>query len=281
MSTTADDLFGGDYSQDRIVARATWPATMQWHGGQARGSREDFETLGGFFLPDDGIRGLGLDPEAAPVGVARETLKFGANRESGWGFALAHLAILQTAFGWEDRETRERFPRDEYRRRRQSGAGGEERLRGRLYALTVVRELADHGAAEPVLVTLRGTYSRALETLVRERLGALAATATKLRQRSGRQGAVPREAFWLPVLPAPLAYVGSGSQTSEVALPTTTLPETVPGDDRAFVDLARPLLVPREYTRAGGRFDEIWAQYRPLWEELAAFSGAPGDEGAA
>ncbi|MEI2701829.1 MAG: hypothetical protein V9E83_05430 [Baekduia sp.] len=132
------------------------------------------------------------------------------------------------------------------------------------------------GVADPVLVTLRGTYSRALDTLIRDRLGAMAANATKLRQRRGLSGAVPREAFWLPVVPASPARVGSGVNTSEVALPTSPLPEALPSDDDAFRSLVRPLLVPAEYTRPDGHFDALCAEYRPLWESLAAFAGATG-----
>ncbi len=272
---SGDDLFGGDYSRERAIARTAWPATLQWHGGNPRGSRDDFDTRGGFFLPEDGIRNLGLDPQVPPDGATCETLRFGDKREAGWGFARAHLAILRLALGWEDRETRQRFPQREYRRRKEFDPASLDRLRGRLYVLTVVRELADIGATEPVLVTLRGTYSRALDGLVRERLGALAAQATKLRQRAGREGEVPHEAFWLPVLAAPLARVGAGANTSEVALPATTLPSQLPTDDAGFLALVRPLLVPPGHTTPGGEFDRIWERYRALWAEVAAFAAEP------
>lgn len=271
---SADDLFGGEYSQARATSRATWPATLQWHGGNSRSARDNFESRGGFFLPEEGIRALGLDPALPPTGAACEALKFETKREQGWGFASIQLAILQTAFGWEDRDTRQRFPRDEYRRRREAQDGGEARLRGRLYVMAVARELADLGATEPVLVTLRGTYSRALDGLIRDRLGALAATATKLRQRRGLAGVVPREAFWLPVTPGAPARVGSGANTSEVALPASPVPDVLPPDDEAFRALVRPWLTPSDCTRPGGRFDAMCAEYRPLWEALASFAGA-------
>lgn len=273
---SGDDLFGGDYSQARATSRASWPATLQWHGGNSRSARDDFESRGGFFLPEEGIRNLGLDPAYPPESAALETLKFETKRESGWGFAHIHLAVLQTAFGWEDRDTRQRFPRDEYRRRRETKDGSEAKLRGRLYVMAVVRELDELGATDPVLATLRGTYSRALDILIRDRLGALATNATKLRQRRGLDGAVPREAFWLPVRPDAPARVGSGANTSEVALPTSPLPEALPADDEAFRALVRPLLTPGEFVRPGGRFDALCAEYRPLWETLAAFADAQG-----
>jgi len=271
---SGDDLFGGEYSQARATGRATWPATLQWHGGNSRSARDDFESRGGFFLPEEGIRNLGLDPHEPPVGAAHEALKFETKREQGWGFSTIHLAVLQTAFGWEDRDTRQRFTRDEYRRRRESQDGSEAKLRGRLYVMAVARELADLGATEPVLVTLRGTYSRALDVLIRDRLGAIAAHATKLRQRRGLAGAVPREAFWLPVTPGAPARVGSGANTSEVALPSSDLPETLPTDDDAFRALVVPLLVGGDAARPGGHFDALCAEYRPLWEGLAAFAGS-------
>jgi len=132
-----------------------------------------------------------------------------------------------------------------------------------------------------VLVTLRGTYSRALDLLIRDRLGAIAANATKLRQRRGLEGVVPREAFWLPVTPDAPARVGSGANTSEVALPASPLPDAPPTDDALFRALVNPLLVPGEYTRSGGRFDSLCAEYRPLWETLASFAGLPGGQEAA
>jgi len=278
---SGDDLFGGEYSQARATGRASWPATLQWHGGNSRSARDDFESRGGFFLPEEGIRNLGLDPHEPPTGAAYEALKFETKREQGWGFSTIHLAVLQTAFGWEDRDTRQRFTRDEYRRRRESQDGSEAKLRGRLYVMAVARELADLGAADPVLVTLRGTYSRALDMLIRDRLGAIAANATKLRQRRGLEGSVPREAFWLPITPDAPARVGSGANTSEVALPASPLPEAPPADDTSFRALVRPLLVPSDYTRPGGRFDSLCAEYRPLWETLASFAGAPGGQEAA
>jgi hypothetical protein len=273
---TSDEMFGGEYSQARATGRAAWPATLQWHGGNSRSARDDFESRGGFFLPEEGIRTLGLDPASPPEGATLEALKFETKRESGWGFARIHFAVLQTAFGWEDRDTRQRFPREEYRRRRETQDGSEAKLRGRLYVMAVARELDALGVSDPVLVTLRGTYSRALDGLIRDRLGAVAATATKLRQRRGLDGAVPREAFWLPVVPASPARVGSGANTSEVALPTSPLPEALPPDDDAFRALVRPLLVPTEYARPGGHFDTLCAEYRPLWESLAAFAGSAG-----
>jgi hypothetical protein len=276
--STIDEMFGGDYSQARATSRASWPATLQWHGGNSRSARDDFESRGGFFLPEEGIRNLGLDPADPPAGATLDTLKFETKRESGWGFAQIHFAILQTAFGWEDRDTRQRFARDEYRRRRETQDGSEAKLRGRLYVMAVARELDESGVSDPVLVTLRGTYSRALDTLIRDRLGAIASTATKLRQRRGLEGAVPREAFWLPVAPDAPARVGSGANTSEVALPTSPLPEVLPSDDTAFRSLVRPLLVPPDYVRAGGRFDLLCAEYRPLWESLASFASAPGGQ---
>lgn len=274
----SDEMFGGDYSQARATGRASWPATLQWHGGNSRSARDDFESRGGFFLPEEGIRNLGLDPADPPAGATLETLKFETKRESGWGFARIHFAVLQTAFGWEDRDTRQRFGRDEYRRRREVQDGSEAKLRGRLYVMAVARELDELRVADPALVTLRGTYSRALDTLIRDRLGAMASNATKLRQRRGLSGAVPREAFWLPVVPASPARVGSGVNTSEVSLPTSPLPEALPSDDDAFRSLVRPLLVPAEYTRPDGHFDSLCAEYRPLWESLAAFAAAPGGQ---
>lgn len=194
----------------------------------------------------------------------------------GWGFALAHLAVLRVALGWEDRETRRRFPLGEYRRRKEADPASLDRLRGRLYALAVVRELAEAGAIAPALVTARGTYSRALDGLIRDRLGALATHATKIRGRAGREGEVPPEAFWLPIVPAAPTRVGSGANTSEVALPATTLPAQLPPDDAGFLALARPLLVPPGHTAPGGEFDRLWARYRPLWSEVAAFAAEPG-----
>jgi len=87
-------------------------------------------------------------------------------------------------------------------------------------------------------------------------------------------GAVPREAFWLPVTPGAPARVGSGANTSEVALPSSSLPETLPTDDDAFRALVRPLLVPGDSARPGGHFDALCAEYRPLWDGLAAFAGS-------
>lgn len=277
-----DDIFGGDFSQARVEQRETWPAKLQWHGGIARAPGDSFPVRGGFFLPESGIYGLGLDLDTPPEGATATTMQFAGKSEPGWGFSRIDLAILAEAFFWEDRQDgRQRFPRDEYRLRQQRGAGEERELRGRIYLLGVVGQLRDLGAAEPVLLTLRGAASRQFATLLRERLAPIVDTATRLRQGKGHSGPVPREAFWFPLVAGAMTRVGGeeGKQ-SEMALPATTLPEKrdLPAGGEAFVEFARPLLVPAEARRAGGEFDHLWERYRALWEKFNVIGGGQPEE---
>lgn len=282
MGSSGDDIFGGDFSQARVEGRETWPAKLQWHGGISRAPGDSFPVRGGFFLPEAGIYGLGLDPEVTPSGATATTMQFAGKSEPGWGFSRIDVAILAEAFFWEDRQDgRQRFPRDEYRLRQQRGLGEERDLRGRIYLLGVVRQLRDLGAVEPVLLTLRGAASRQFATLLRERLAPIVDTATRLRQGRGHSGPVPREAFWLPIVAGAMTRVGGeeGKQ-SEMALPDTTLPEKrdLPAGGEAFVEFARPLLVPAEARRAGGEFDQLWERYRDLWEKFNVVGGGQPEE---
>ncbi len=280
-----DDIFGGDFSQARTAQRENWPAKLQWHGGISRAPGDSFPVKGGFFLPETGIYTLGLDLDCPPADATATTLQFAGKSEPGWGFSRIDLAILADVFFWEDRQDgRQRYHRDEYRLRQQRGAGEERELRGRLYVLGVIRQLADLGITEPALLTLRGAASRAFAALVREHLTPIVDIATRMRQQRGHSGPVPREAFWMPVVAGPMTRVGGeeGKQ-SEMALPLTTLPEkrTLPAGGAAFVELARPLLVPATARQSGGDFDQIWERYRALWEKFTTVGGVSTDEGVA
>ncbi len=282
VETHDDDLFGGDFSQARAEQREAWPAKLQWHGGISRAPGDSFAVRGGFFLPEAGIFGLGLDPAGPPEGAAATTMRFADKIEPGWGFARIDLAILAETFFWEHREDgRQRFHRDEYRLRQQQGTGAERELRGRVYVLAVARQLLELGATEPVLLTMRGAASRQFASLLRERLAPIVDTATRMRNQRGHTGPVPREAFWLPLTAGPMTRVGGeeGKQ-SEMALPATTLPEKkdLPGGGKAFVDFARPLMVPAEARQAGGQFDQIWERYQPLWDRFNVFGSTAPDE---
>ena len=282
MAEIYDDIFGGEFSQARAEQREAWPAKLQWHGGISRAPGDSFPVRGGFFLPEAGIFGLGLDPEQPPHDASLTSLQFAGKTENGWGFQQIDLAILAETFFWEHRQDgRQRFHRNEYRLRQQRGAGEERELRGRIYILGVARQLFELGATEPVLLTVRGAASRQFASLLRERLAPIVDTATRMRNQRGHSGPVPREAFWFPVTPGPMTRVGGeeGKQ-SEMVLPSTTLPEKqeFPSGGKAFVDFARPLMVPPGAREAGGHFDQVWERYQPLWDKFNVIGDAQADE---
>jgi len=282
MAENYDDIFGGEFSQARAEQREAWPAKLQWHGGISRAPGDSFPVSGGFFLPETGIFGLGRDPAQPPLDATLTSLQFAGKTETGWGFQRIDLAILAETFFWEHRQDgRQRFHRNEYRIRQQRGAGEERELRGRIYILAVARQLFELGATEPVLLTVRGAASRQFATLLRERLAPIVDTATRMRNQRGHSGPVPREAFWFPVTPGPMTRVGGeeGKQ-SEMVLPDTTLPDKqeLPSGGKAFVDFARPLMVPAEAREAGGHFDQVWERYQPLWDKFNVFGDTQADE---
>lgn len=271
----AADPFGGEFSQERVTpAAGSWPV-LQWHGGLASlvGDGNSMKINGGFFIEDDRISDLGLDPNRPAAGFERVALRLGGKQIPGWGATLLHLAFIFTDFCWEDRETGKlRFAPTEYERRKQQAPGSERELRGRTRALIAVRELMDEGVLEPLVLSVRGSYSAALNAILRD-TKRMADEATKLRRRAGHDGAIPREAFWLPVYSGAMEDVGEGSNTSRVALPKADIP----------FELGRDFLVQHlvedSYRRPNGIFDQ-WAQtHAAAWQEKTAIG--EGGEGYA
>lgn len=273
----AADPFASDFSQARVTqANGGWPV-LQWHGGLAHlvGDGDSIKINGGFFIEADRILELGLDPDNAPAAFEKVSLRLGGKAIPGWGASELHLAFLFTDFSWEDRETgRLRFSPTEYERRKTQAPGTERELRGRTRALVAVRELMDEGVVEPLILSMRGTYSAALNGILRD-LKRMADEATRLRRRAGQDGLIPREAFWVNIYAGPMVDVGEGNNTSRVALPRADIPADV---NRNFLVSA---LVADEHRRPGGTFDQ-WADlHKATWEEkIATFGGdQPSDNG--
>lgn len=262
--TTADP-FASDFSQARVEpATASWPI-LQWHGGLANlaGLNKNAGVLaeGGFFIEDERIADLGLDPTDPLPDFELLTLRLGGRPIAGWGAAQLHLAFIFSDFNWEDRESgRLRFAPTEYERRKRVAPGTERELRGRTRCLVGVRELLDHGVTEPVLLSVRGSYSAALNAILRD-VRRMADEATRLRRRTGHEGSVPREAFWVPVYRGVMEVVGEGTNTSRVALPKADIP----------LELTRDFLinclVEERHRRTGGTFDQWAEMYGQAWEE--------------
>lgn len=257
------DPFGGDFSQQRVVQSSTgWPV-IQWHGGLASlvGDSDSMKVMGGFFMEDDRITDLGLDPNRPVPGFDKVALRLGGKQIHGWGASQLNIAFLFTNFTWEDRETgRNRFAPEEYDRRKKLMQGTERELRGRTRALVGIRELMDQGVVEPVLLSMRGTYSASLNAILRD-VRRMSDEATRLRRRAGHEGSIPREAFWVPVSAGSMEDVGEGTATSRVSRPTSDIPLAITRD---FLVQS---LVEMEHRRTNGTFD-MWAdQYAEQWEE--------------
>ncbi|MGH2544299.1 MAG: hypothetical protein ACRDIB_16010 [Ardenticatenaceae bacterium] len=269
----APDPFAGDFSQERPTTTGTYWPTLQWHGGLANlvGEGDSVKFNGGFFIEDDRIADLGLEPDRPAPGFERLTLRLGGKQIPGWGAAQLHIAFLFTDFCWEDRETgRLRFPAVEYERRKLQAPGTERELRGRTRALIGVRELVDEGVLEPLVLSVRGTYSAAINGILRD-ANRMAVEATKLRRRAGHEGAIPREAFWMPIYRGKMEDVGEGANTSRVALPKADIP----------ANLTREILiehlVEEMHRRSGGTFDQWAESYAAAWEEKMTRADEPAD----
>jgi hypothetical protein len=266
------DPFAGEFSQARATNNDTpsWPI-VQWHGGLAAlvGDVDSMKATGGFFIEDERIAQLGLHPDEPAPGFERVTLKLGGNMVAGWGAGVLHISFLFTDFCWEEKEggrVKARFPHGEYERRKQQEPGAERNLRGRTRCLVGIQELLDFGVAEPVLLTMRGTYSRSLNKIIQQ-ANAMSREATKLRRQAGHDGAIPREAFWVPVEAGAMKEEGQGTQKSTVASPSCPLPETL---DRKGLAAC---LVHEDYRKAGGMFD-YWAQmYEDDWQRMVGDMG--------
>jgi hypothetical protein len=261
---TAADPFGGNFSQARITPPATRLPTMQWHGGNAAlvGDIESVKATGGFFIEDERLVDLGLVPNAPPATFERLALRLGGKAIPGWGAAVLHLAAVLDDFCWEDRATGETFQHTEYQRRKTHAPGTEKALRGRTRVLAGIKELLDEGVTEPVVISVRGIASAALNAILQD-AKRMADEATKLRRRAGHEGAVPREAFYVPVFAGDMREVGK-TETSTLSLPETNVPEML---DREYLVGA---LVPEEYRRPGGLFDEWVTLHGEAWEKRAA-----------
>lgn len=269
--TPTHDPFAGDFSQTRTTpAAGGWPV-LQWHGGLATlvGDGDSMKINGGFFIEADRILELGLDPDSPPPAFERVALRLGGKMIAGWGASQLNLAFIFTDFAWEDRETGKfRFSSTEYERRKQQNPGSERELRGRTRALVAVRELLDEGVTEPLLFSVRGTYSASVNGILRD-LKRMADEATRLRRRAGHDGAISREAFWVLLYAGVMTDVGEGNNTSRVSLPRADVP----------TDLSREFLVSslveEGHRRIGGTFDQ-WAEFhQAAWDEKIA---TPGNE---
>ncbi len=267
----ANDPFAGDFSQTRTLpSGGSWPV-LQWHGGLATlvGDGDSMKINGGFFIEADRVLELGLDPDSPPPAFERVALRLGGKLIPRWGATQLELAFIFTDFSWEDRETgRLRFAAGEYERRKQTNPGTERELRGRTRALVAVRELLEEGVTEPLILSIRGTYSASMNGILRD-LKRMSDEATRLRRRAGNDGAIPREAFWVTVYAGAMTDVGEGSNTSRVSLPRADVP----------ADLTRDFLVrslvEETHRRADGTFDQ-WADFhKDAWEEQIA---TPGNE---
>lgn len=270
----AADPFAGEFSQARVTAAGgSWPV-IQWHGGLANlvGDGESVKINGGFFIEDERVVELGFEPDRPVPGFERTTLRLGGKPISGWGSPELNLAFIFSDFTWEDRETgRQRFPSTEYERRKNLAPGTERELRGRTRCMVAVRELLAEGALEPLLLSVRGSYSAAMNAILRD-AKRLADEATRLRRRAGGEGSIPREAFWVPVFAGTMEDVGEGANTSRVALPKTDVPAELSRD------YLISQLVEEPHRRPGGTFDQ-WAElYSEAWQEKIV-QGMGGDSG--
>jgi hypothetical protein len=260
------DPFAGDFSQERAAITTILPV-LQWHGGiVALAGDDSMKARGGFFIEDDRIIELGLDPASPPPGFERVTLRLGGKQVPGWGAVMLHIAFVLTEFHWEEREGSETFPATEYERRKSTAPGTERALRGRTRALVGVRELLDAGVVDPLVLSVRGSYSQALNAILRD-LGRMAAEATKLRRRAGHEGAIPREAFYVPVYAGEMEEVGMGKETSTVARPKADIPEVL---ERDFLAAS---LAEATHRAPGGTFDQWVALHGEAWAQRIAEEG--------
>lgn len=264
------DPFAGDFSQTRTTPTTGGWAVLQWHGGLANlvGDGDSVKINGGFFIEADRILELGLDPDSPPPAFERVALRLGGKMIAGWGAAQLHLAFIFTDFVWEDRETGKfRFSPTEYERRKNTNPGSERELRGRTRALVAVQELLDEGVTEPLLFSVRGTYSASVNGILRD-VKRMADEATRLRRRAGHEGAISREAFWLLLYAGGMTDVGEGNNTSRVSLPRADVPHDL---SREFLVSS---LVEEVHRRNGGTFDQ-WAEFhKAAWDEKIATSGS-------
>lgn len=259
-----NDPFASDFSQTRTRPPGPDWAIIQWHGGIASliGDGETMKINGGFFIENTHLEKIGLDPNQPLPPFEAVALKLGGKTIPGWGANYLDLAFLFADFCWEDRETgKQRFPADEYTRRRTHAPGTERNLRGRTRALVAVRPFLAEGINQPLLLSLRGTYSAHLNNIIRT-IGKMAQEATRLRKQAGFDGSIPREAFWIQIYAGAMENVGHGTNTSIVALPHATFPNEL---TRQFLGES---LVEPQHRRAGGTFDQWADQYKEAWQQI-------------
>jgi hypothetical protein len=260
---TQNDPFAGDFSQNRALPAGPDWAIIQWHGGIASliGDGESMKVNGGFFIEGTHLEKLGLDINEPFAPFERVSLRLGGKNISGWGANYLDLAFIFADFCWEDRETGKfRFPPDEYTRRKTAAPGTERELRGRTRTLVAVRPFLAEGITQPVILSVRGSYSANLNEIIRN-VGKMALEATRLRKQAGHDGAIAREAFWVQLYAGAMQDVGNGSNTSRVALPYAHIPNEL---TRQFLGAS---LVEVDHRRAGGTFDQWATDYKEAWEQ--------------
>lgn len=255
---TYDPLYDSDMTDVGTTERIKIPV-LQWHGGTAALAGEDsFRALGGWFMDDERILTLGLDPEAPIGGAERVSIKFTTNSKptAGWGWNGLTFACIHFDFHWETREDGKRAtPPDP--KNIDYGI-----YRGRTRIIAVVKELADAGVTDPVMVSVRGTSSKVLNGAHRN-VKTLAEAATLARKRKQMTGVVPAYAFWVEVWADTLQRVGKDkAKQSEMAPPVTeTLPEP---PDEQFI--REHMVQTPDYIRKGGLFERYWQEYEDIFK---------------
>lgn len=271
MNANQTDPFGGDFSQERTQDREQLPI-LQWHRGEpalADPSQHNPYLNGGWYISEKSLDMLGLDVNRPPSPFMRVKVNKWKG-EVGWMASALNLALILTAFNWEEREGGIAVSGEEYKRRKGAGEGGT--LRGRLRALVAVRELLDDQGL-PLLLTVRGTYSQAMGE-AQKALKAMATEATSLRRRAGHDGSIPPESFFLAVGASGMVEVGQGSNKSTVSLPTCELPDPLTRD--FLVDS----FVPEPYRKQGGIFDDWAARYGDGLRLNPVTTSSPSDDTA-
>jgi hypothetical protein len=257
MTTFLDDLDAVDPATVEVTGPA-YPVAQWLHGDPKLAAVGGVAHTGGLIMPTKYVP----DDLAPAPGWTRAKIAFSSGKaEDVLATQKPRLAVIRTRFRWfvTQNGVTTYYPRAAY--------VADSGMRGHVQALCGVA-----GYDFPVVVTLKGTASKAFEQFLREFTQKTQEAAAKLLAQANPGARFPRCAFYLRLAPAPHVKVGQKGQESIVTPPTLELPEALTADylGKVYVGREKLLAYQQVYRDA--------AEWAAAWNRAGA--DVAGDDGA-
>jgi len=251
-------MSNADFDYDVVDPNASeqvvpvYPVAQWLNGQQALKALGGVQFSGGVVLPEKYL----TEGSSLP-GWTKERITFRSGKEEAALTAQnVSIAPIRTRFRWFARQGNETayYPRHAF----VMGAN----MRGHVQVLAAVQ-----GVSDPIVITFKGKASQSFESLLKD-FGAKVVQPANRQAPKGK--ALPRYAFWMPVVPGPHTKAGSVGHDSVVTLPTLGLPGEITQEFLKSLYVGRDSLI---------RFQE-WYQEAGAWVDAWEKSGVEHAEQA-